>query len=72
MINNIADLVKASVRGLKSIYDPRFQYRKVAVMATGLIPEHEVQLNPFNEWNPKNNGLSELMDKPICITELEP
>ncbi len=63
-INNTPDLVKASVRGLKSIYDPRFQYSKVAVIVTGLIPEQEVQLNLFTEWNgPKNNQLSDLMDR---------
>lgn len=63
-INNTPDLVKASVRGLKSIYDPRFQYSKVAVIATGLIPEQEVQLNLFTEWNgPKHNQVSELLDR---------
>ncbi|MEY3678495.1 MAG: hypothetical protein RI924_636 [Bacteroidota bacterium] len=63
-VNNTPDLVKASVRGLKSIYDPHFQYSKVAVMVTGLIPEQEVQLNLFTEWNgPKHNQLSELMDR---------
>ena len=63
-INNTPDIVKASVKGLKSIYDPRFQYSKVAVIATGLIPEQEVQLNLFTEWNgPKNNQVSELLDR---------
>ena len=56
--------MKASVRGLKSIYDPCFQYSKVAVIVTGLIPEQEVQLNLFTEWNgPKHNQVSELLDR---------
>jgi DNA polymerase V len=39
-------------------------YRKVMVMATGLIPEQEVQLHLFTDWNgPKNNAVSILMDK---------
>ncbi len=63
-INNTPDIVKASVKGLKSIYDPRFHYSKVAVIVTGLIPEQEVQLNLFTEWNgPKNNQVSELLDR---------
>ncbi len=63
-VNNTPDLVKAAVRGLKSIYSPRYHYSKVAVIATGLIPEQEVQLHLFTEWNgPKNNSLSKLMDK---------
>ncbi len=63
-INNTPDIVKASVKGLKSIYDPRFQYSKVAVIVTGLIPEQEVQLNLFTEWNgPKHNQVSELLDR---------
>lgn len=36
----------------------------MAVIATGLIPEQEVQLHLFTEWNgPKHNQLSELMDQ---------
>lgn len=63
-VNNTLNLVKASVRGLKSIYSPRYLYSKVAVIATGLIPEQEVQLHLFTEWNgPKNNILSKLMDQ---------
>ncbi len=63
-VNNTPDLVKAAVRGLKSIYNPMYQYSKVAVIATGLIPEQEVQLHLFSEWNgPRNNSLSKLMDK---------
>jgi DNA polymerase V len=63
-INNTPDIVKASIKGLKSIYDPRFQYSKVAVIVTGLIPEQEVQLNLFTEWNgPKHNQVSELLDR---------
>jgi DNA polymerase V len=63
-INNTPDIVKASVKGLKSIYDPRFQYSKVAVIVTDLIPEQEVQLNLFTEWNgPKHNQVSELLDR---------
>lgn len=62
--NNTPDLVKAAVKGLKLIYNPRYLYGKVAVIATGLIPEQEVQLHLFTEWNgPKNDSLSKLMDQ---------
>jgi DNA polymerase V len=62
--NNTPDLVKVAVMGLKRVYEPRYMYSKVMVMATGLIPEQEVQLHLFTDWNgPKNNTVSKLMDK---------
>ncbi len=62
--NNTPDLVKVAVVGLKRVYEPRYMYSKVMVMATGLIPEQEVQLHLFTDWNgPKNNTVSKLMDK---------
>lgn len=63
-VNNTPDLLKAAVKALKSIYNQRYLYSKLAVIATGLIPEQEVQLHLFTEWNgPKNNSLSKLMDQ---------
>jgi DNA polymerase V len=63
-ISNTPDLIKAAISGVKALYSPRYQYSKVMVMATGLIPEQEVQLHLFSPWNgPKNNAVSTLMDK---------
>ncbi|WP_411273372.1 Y-family DNA polymerase [Daejeonella sp.] len=62
--NNILELVKHAVRGLKSIFKPSYLYLKVEVYATGLIPEREVQLNLFSNYDGKRkNEVSELMDR---------
>lgn len=37
--NNILELAKHAVQGLKSIFKPGYIYLKVEVYATGLIPE---------------------------------
>lgn len=63
-VNNVFDIVDAAVHGLKSIYKKGYLYQKVEVTATGLIPEREVQLNLFSEWNgPVHDKLSKVMDK---------
>ena len=62
-VNNTTDLIKASMTGLKNIYLKGYLYQKVEVMATGLIPEDEVQLNIFEQYNGiKNNKLSSILD----------
>lgn len=62
--NNTPELVKTAIGVVKQLYLPGFLYSKAAVLATGLIPEQEVQLNLFSEWNgPKNNAVSRLMDR---------
>ena len=62
-INNTPDLVKAALKGLKKIFIKGYKYQKVEVMATGLIPESEVQLNIFSTYNGANNKLSQVLDK---------
>ena len=62
-VNNTTDLIRAAMTGLKKIYLKGFLYQKVEVMATGLIPETEVQLNMFEEYQGlKNNKLSGILD----------
>ena len=62
-VNNTPDLVKSALFGLSKIYLPGYLFQKVEITATGLIPESEVQLDLFNNWNGKvNNQLSQLMD----------
>lgn len=62
-VNNTPDLIKASMKGLKRIYHKGFLYQKVEIMAIGLIPETEVQLNMFEQYNGiKNNKLSSILD----------
>lgn len=60
--NNSIDLIKVANGGLKRIYRKGFRYQKVEVMATGLIPETEVQLNLFNKYNKANDKVSMVMD----------
>jgi DNA polymerase V len=60
----VFDLVNAALYGLRAIFKTGYLYQKVEVIATGLIPEHEVQLNLFSKWNgPVNDKLSKVMDK---------
>lgn len=63
-VNNTLDIVEAAIQGLKAIYVQGYLFQKVEVMATGLIPENEVQLNLFSKWNGSvNNKISQVMDK---------
>lgn len=55
--------MKAALFGLKAIYRKEYLFQKVEVMATGLIPETELQLNMFSQWNGSlNDKLSKVMD----------
>jgi len=63
-VNNTHDIVHTALAGLRAIYLEGFLYQKVEVMATGLIPESEVQLNIFSKWNgPVYDKLSAVMDQ---------
>lgn len=63
-VNNTSDLVKAGLFGLEKIYLKGYLFQKVEVLATGLIPESEVQLNLFNAYKGlKHDKLSQVMDK---------
>lgn len=62
--NNVHDLVRAALSGLKKIYRSGYLYQKVEVSATGLIPEEEVQMNLFQDWQgPARDKLSKVMDR---------
>nr|WP_294897801.1 Y-family DNA polymerase [uncultured Pedobacter sp.] len=62
-INNTPDLVKVAVRAVDLLYKPGHLFLKVEIMATGLIPEDEVQLNIFNPCDASaKNKVSDVMD----------
>lgn len=62
-VNNTHDIVAAALSGLEKIYLPGYMFQKVEVMATGLIPETEVQLDLFSSFNGiLNDKLSKIMD----------
>lgn len=63
-VNNVPDMVKAALKGLRHVYREGYMWSKVEVMATGLVPEGETQLHLFSKWNGKvNNKVSKLMDR---------
>ncbi|KQC02114.1 Y-family DNA polymerase [Pedobacter sp. Hv1] len=63
-VNNTNDIIKAALFGLKKIYLRGYLFQKVEVMATGLIPQNEVQLNIFDKFDGiKYDKLSQIMDK---------
>ncbi|RZM17801.1 MAG: Y-family DNA polymerase, partial [Pedobacter sp.] len=63
-VNNTVDLVKVALFGLKKIYMRGYLFQKVELTATGLLPESEVQLNIFSDWNgAKHDKISGLLDK---------
>ena len=62
-VNNTHDLVRTALEGLRKIYVRGYLFQKVEVMATGLIPETEVQLNMFSEYKgASHDKLSKIMD----------
>jgi DNA polymerase V len=62
-MNNTIDLVKVAVKAVNLLYKKGYQFVKVEIIATGLIPEEEVQLNLFNNWDGTNkNKVSDVMD----------
>jgi len=63
-VNNTHDLVRTALEGLRKIYVRGYLFQKVEVMATGLIPETEVQLNMFSPYKGiEHDKLSKVMDK---------
>ncbi|RZK19494.1 MAG: DUF4113 domain-containing protein, partial [Pedobacter sp.] len=63
-VNNTVDLVKVALFGLKKIYMRGYLFQKVEVTATGLLPESDVQLNIFTDWNGgKHDKISGVLDK---------
>ena len=62
--NNTSELVKYALRGLKQIFKEGYQFLKVEVTATGLVPESEVQLNMFDQGQKTHlNKASAVLDK---------
>lgn len=63
-VNNTHDLVSTALEGLRKIYIRGYLFQKVEVMANGLIPETEVQLNMFSPYKGvAHDKLSKIIDK---------
>ena len=62
--NNTHDLVKAAVSIAATLFRPGMKYRKAGVMATGLVPESELQLNAFyGHDGGRKDAVSLVLDK---------
>lgn len=62
--NNIHDLVRIATRVSKMLFKPGMKYRKAGVIATGLIPENELQLNMFNQFDGgQKDNISKAIDQ---------
>lgn len=59
------ELIEHAVEVLKRIYKQGYVYKKSAVMLTGIVPSHQVQLNLFNEDYPleKRIKIMQAVDK---------
>ena len=62
--NNTHDLVRITTRVARMLFKPGIKYRKAGVVATGLIPETELQLNIFNQFDGgEKNSISKAIDQ---------
>ncbi|WP_316831708.1 Y-family DNA polymerase [Pedobacter aquatilis] len=62
--NSTTDLVSIAVRVAQKLFRYGVKYRKAGVIATGLIPESELQLNLFsNHDGGKKDTVSKVLDK---------
>ncbi|WP_166332982.1 Y-family DNA polymerase [Sphingobacterium chungjuense] len=60
--NNTLDIVAAATRVARMLFQYGIKYRKAGVIATALIPEHELQFHLFQRHDPKADKLSEILD----------
>ncbi|MFD2162233.1 Y-family DNA polymerase [Paradesertivirga mongoliensis] len=61
--NNTHDLVKIATKVSRMLFKPGIKYRKAGVIATGLIPENELQYNIFDEHDGgEKDGISKAID----------
>ena len=62
--NNTTDLVSIAVKVATKLFKYGVKYRKAGVIATGLVPESELQLNVFSAHdNGKKDSVSAVLDK---------
>jgi DNA polymerase V len=62
--NNSHDIVRVATRIARMLFRPGVRYRKAGCIATGLVPESELQLNMFNSHDGgKKDAVSAVLDK---------
>jgi len=60
--NSSIELVKFATEGLKRIFRQGYQYKKAGVVIMDFKPENEIQLNLFENSNPKHIELMKTID----------
>ena len=60
--NSSIELVKFATEGLQRIFRQGYQYKKAGVVIMDFKPENEIQLNLFENSNPKHTQLMKTMD----------
>ena len=58
-----SELIRAALKGLRSIYQDGYRYKKAGVMCTGLVPANQVQPDLFDHQDrPKSKRLMAALD----------
>lgn len=61
--NSSLELAQFAAKALKQIFEPGFNYKKAGVIVTNLTPEKDMQLQFFENSNPKHIPLMQVMDE---------
>ena len=61
--NSSIEISKFAVIGLKKIFKEGFQYKKAGVIIMDIVPELPLQLNIFENTNPRHKALMETIDQ---------
>lgn len=60
--NDTLKIVSVATQVARMLFRDGIKYRKAGVIATGLIPERELQYSMFEQASERNNGLSKVID----------
>ncbi|MCE2743768.1 MAG: Y-family DNA polymerase [Fluviicola sp.] len=61
--NSSIEIAQFACEGLNKIYRKGYQYKKAGVIIMDFRPQNEIQLNIFNNSNPKHSPLMKVIDK---------
>jgi DNA polymerase V len=62
-------LINYAKEGLRKIYRPGYHYQKTGVLLTGILPQHQVQLNLFLNGHKSLNVQRKIMGIVDCINK---
>ncbi|MFC5046915.1 Y-family DNA polymerase [Aquimarina hainanensis] len=61
--NSALTISQHAIKGLKNIYRNQYSYKKIGVIVMGIVPEKSIQLNLFNNEDPRHKLLMSVIDK---------